>query len=104
MAKFTGSVGYVTQKETVPGVWSTDETTKVMKGDLIRQQLSHQSDGVHSNVALNHRVSLIGDRYAFENAHFIKWIEFNGVKWKVASVELQRPRLIVTLGGIWNGE
>lgn len=104
MTKFSGLVGYVTQKETVPGVWSTDETPKSMKGDVIRLSSSSQNgDKINSDVTLGHRVSLIGDAYAFDNYHILKWIELNGRKWKVTSVELQRPRVIVTLGGLWNG-
>jgi hypothetical protein len=26
-----------------------------------------------------------------------------GTKWKVTEAEVQRPRIILTLGGVWNG-
>lgn len=104
MAKFTGLVGYVTQEESVPGVWSPVEIPKKMKGDIIRQSSSSQNDSkVNSDVTLSHRVSLLGDAYTFNNYFSLKWIELNGHKWEIASVELQRPRIIVTLGGLWNG-
>lgn len=105
MAKFAGSVGYVTQVESKPGVWSPVETLKRMKGDIIRQSSSSQNgDKVNSDVTLNHRVSLLGDAYAFDNYLNLAWIQLNGHKWKVSSVELQRPRVIATLGGLWNGK
>lgn len=104
MSKFTGSVGYVTQGESVPGVWSPVETIKTMRGDIIRQSSSVQNgDKVNSDITLNHRVSLMGDAYAFDNYYALKWITINGRKWEVSSVEMQRPRLIVTVGGLWNG-
>jgi hypothetical protein len=104
MAKFAGLVGYVTQDESVPGVWSPVENPVMMKGDVIRQSLSRQNDNkVNNDVALNHRVSLLGDAYAFEQYFNIKWIELDGRKWEVSSIELQRPRIIVTIGGLWNG-
>lgn len=104
MSKFTGLVGYVTQGETAPGVWSPVDNPKKMKGDVLRQSSSSQNDNkVNSDISLNHRVSLLGDSYAFTNYYAIKWIELNGRKWEVASVELQRPRIIVTVGGLWNG-
>lgn len=104
MAKYTGLVGYVTQEESVPGVWAPVENPKVMKGDVIRQSSTSQDDGkVNSNISLNHRVSLLGDAYAFGNYFNIKWIQLDGRKWEVSSVEIQRPRLIITLGGLWNG-
>jgi hypothetical protein len=103
MAKFAGLVGYVTQEETVPGVWSPVENPKMMKGDVIRQSSSSQNgDKVNSDVSLNHRVSLVGDAYAFGNYYNIKWIDIDGRKWEVDSVEIQRPRIIVSLGGPYN--
>lgn len=104
MTKFAGLVGYVTQEETVPGVWSPVEKPVMMKGDVISQASSVQNDGkVNSDITLNHRVSLIGDAYAFENYYNLKWIDLNGRKWEISSVELRRPRLIVSVGGLYNG-
>lgn len=103
MSKYAGLVGYVTQEETVPGVWSPVDKAVMTKGDIIRQSSSVQNDGkVNSDVTLNHRVSLIGDAYAFNNYFNLKWIEVGGRKLEVSSVELQRPRLIVTVGGLYN--
>ncbi len=104
MTKFAGLVGYATQEETVPGVWSPVEKPVMMKGDVISQASSVQNDGkVNSDITLNHRVSLIGDAYAFENYYNLKWIDLNGRKWEISSVELRRPRLIVSVGGLYNG-
>jgi hypothetical protein len=104
MSRFSGLVGYVTQKETSPGIWSPDENPIMMKGDVIRQSSSSQDgDKMNDNISLNHRVSLLGDAYAFENYYNIKWIQIDNNKWEVSSVEIQRPRIIVTLGGLWNG-
>lgn len=103
MAKYAGLVGYVTQEEKVPGVWSSVPNPKMMKGDIIRQSSSTQNgDKVNSDITLSHRVSLIGDAYAFDNYFNIKWIDIDSRKWEVSSVEIQRPRIIVTLGGLWN--
>lgn len=104
MAKYSGLVGYVSQEETAPGVWIPTDKPRKMKGDIIRQSSSVQNDGkVNSDLSLNHRVSLVGDAYAFDNYYKIKWISIHGSKWEVDSVEIQRPRLIVTVGGLWNG-
>lgn len=104
MAKFAGLVGYGSQVETSPGVWETEEKTLMMKGDLIRQNADiRESDKVNDSISLGHRVSLVGDAYAFDNYYNIKWIEVHGRKWKVSSIEIQRPRLILDIGGLWNG-
>lgn len=104
MAKFAGLVGYVTQEETAPGVWSPVEQTRMMKGDFYMESSRHQNgDKVNKDIALNHRVSLVGDAYAFANYYAIRWIEIEGVKWEVTSIEVKRPRLIVNVGGLYNG-
>lgn len=103
MAKFAGLVGYVTQEETVAGVWSPVDKSYVMRGDVISQSSSVQNDDkINSDITLNHRVSLLGDAYAFNNYFNLKWIEFGGRKLEVTSVELHRPRLVVTVGGLYN--
>lgn len=104
MARFSGLVGYVVQEEKVPGVWSDVEKSRKMKGDVIRQSSTNKSsDYVNDDVSLNHRVSLIGDAYAFDNYFNIKWVKMDTKKWKVATIEIERPRIIVSLGGVWNG-
>lgn len=103
MARFAGLVGYVTQEETAPGVWSSVESSKKMRGDVIRQSSSQNGDKVNNDITLSHRVSLLGDAYAFGNYYNIKWIEVDGAKWEVTSVDVKRPRLTVSLGGLWNG-
>lgn len=104
MAKFAGLVCYGSQVEIAPGVWDTDEKILMMKGDRIRQNANiRESDKVNGDIALGHRVSLIGDAYAFDNYYNIKWIEIDGRKWTVSSIEIQRPRLILDIGGLWNG-
>lgn len=108
MSKFAGLVGYVTQEQTVPGVWSPVERPRNMKGDTIRltssvNNLIRENNKVNKDISLNHRVSLVGDAYAFSNYYNIRWIEVDRIKWEVDSIEIQRPRIIVTLGGVWNG-
>lgn len=105
MARFSGIVGYVSQEETAPGVWTPVNKPRKMKGNVLRQTSSNSNSGnVNDDVTLNHRVSLIGDAYAFENYFNIKWVKMDTKVWKVTNIEIERPRIIVTLGGVWNGE
>lgn len=103
MAKFAGLVGYVTQEETVPGVWSPVNKTRKMKGDFYSESSRHQNgDKVNKDISLNHRVSLVGDAFAFANYYSIRWVEIDTIKWEVTSIEVKRPRLIVSIGGVYN--
>lgn len=101
MAKFSGLVGYGSQVETYPGVWETGEKEILMRGDLIRQNANIVNENVNDDIQLKNRISLIGNAYAFDNWFNMKWIMLEGKKWKIQSVEVQRPRLIVEIGGLW---
>lgn len=103
MARFSGNVGYTEQKETSPGIWKSIDVPRKMKGDIISQSSRNvDGEGVNDDVSLNHRISVIGDAYAFDNYYNIKWVEVDGSKWKVTSIEVKRPRLTLSLGGLWN--
>ena len=103
MAKYAGLVGYVTDEETDPGVWSANTTVRQMQGDVLRTaSVAQGTDKVNKNIVLQHRISVVGDAYAFENFYAIRWLEFMGKKWEVTYAETARPRIILTLGGIWH--
>ena len=105
MAKFAGLVGYVTQKESTAGVWLPETVERKMHGDVIRAASSfNANEKVNEDIILQQRISLVGDPYAFENFTALKYVTYLGVKWKVLSIDVtSRPRIVVTIGGVWNG-
>ena len=105
MAKFAGLVGYVTQKESPSGVWSPETVERKMRGDVIRAASSfNANEKVNEDIVMQQRISLVGDPYSFANFTTLKYVTYLGVKWKVLSIDVtSRPRLIVTIGGVWNG-
>lgn len=102
MAKFAGQVAYVIEVESNPGVWSATEVIRMMQGDVLRAASIYQrAERVNSDVTLQHRISLVGDSYLYEHFYELRWVEYAGQKWEVTMVEFTKPRVIVTLGGIW---
>nr|DAL46691.1 MAG TPA_asm: hypothetical protein [Caudoviricetes sp.] len=105
MAKYFGKIGYSVTKETTPGVWEESVTERSYYGDLIKNTRRYQSaDKVNDDLNISNEISILADPYAYENFHLMKYVEFMGAKWKVTSVEVQHPRLILTIGGVYNGE
>lgn len=104
MAKYSGLVGYATQYEATPGVWKNQVIQRPMKGEFVRQNANITNHDVHGDSILNHRISLVGDAFAFANYFDMKWVQVHGRKITVTGVEISRPRLIVSLGGEWNGD
>ena len=105
MAKFYGIVGYVETVETKPGVWTARTTEREYSGDLIRNtsRWSTPSDSTNDDLNISNQISIIADPFAYQKFHSMKYVEFMGTKWKISNVDVQRPRLILTLGGVYNG-
>lgn len=105
MAKWCGTIGYAVVEETTPGVWEEKIVRRKYKGDLTRNTRRFQTtDQVNDNISISNELSIIADPYANVNFHYMAYAEFRGVKWKISNVEVQHPRLILTLGGEYKGE
>lgn len=103
MAKYYGKIGFADTVETSPGVWEDIITEKSYFGDIIRNTRRLQSDNnVNDNINISNQISIISDPYSDKNFHAIRYAEFMGTRWKVTSVEVQFPRLILELGGVFN--
>lgn len=105
MAKFYGEIGYAESVETVPGVWEESIVTRNYYGDVMRNTRRLQStDQLNDNVDVSNEISIVADPYAEQNFHAMRYVEFMGTKWKIINVEVRPPRLVLTVGGVYNGE
>ena len=103
MAKFYGEIGYVETTETEPGIWVENIVKRNYYGDLIRNTRSLVSSGnVNDNINISNEISILADPYANEHFHSMRYVEFMGSKWKITNVEVKYPRLILTIGGLYN--
>lgn len=105
MAKFYGKIGYVVTEETSSGIWSERELDpKNYYGDILTNVRRWETSGnINDNLSIGNRISILADPFAFENIQAMKWIEFMGTKWKISSVDVEYPRLIITMGDVYNG-
>ena len=104
MAKWCGIVGYVETIETRPGVWDEQPIERSYYGDSIRNtRLLQNSGNVNDNVNIGNQISIVADPYAINHIYAMRFVEFQGSKWKVTNVDVQYPRLILTIGGLYNG-
>lgn len=105
MAKFHGTVGYILHEETSPGVFTEVVTERVCVGDILRnnQRWVNSEGQIHDNLKLFNRFSIIGDGFAYSNIPRIRYIVWQGVKWTVDAIDIERPRIILTIGGVYNG-
>ena len=105
MAKFYGAVGYAESKESGDGVWTDTITERNYFGDVIKNARQWQSgESANDNLEISNTISIVSDPYAYQNFHAIKYVEWMGARWKVKNIDVQSPRLLLTIGGVYNGE
>jgi hypothetical protein len=104
MAKFYGPIGYAKTTETSPGVWTEGIVEYNYSGDTLKMLNRVQpGENVNNNVAVDNRISILADAFANENFQSMRYVKWMGAVWKITSVEVQRPRLLLTIGGVYNG-
>lgn len=101
MGKWHGKIGFAEQVEYEPGIYENIIVERTYSGDVIRNvRLTQNSGNAIDNINVNNQISIIADPYANQNGHSIRYVEFMGNNWTVINFDVQRPRLILTLGGI----
>lgn len=104
--KYYGNVGYRVTTELRPGVWAPESIIeRPYYGDVLQaSRRLVSSDKVNNDVDIENRISIISDPFALENFHNIICIQWMGTKWKVTKVDVEYPRLILSIGGVYNAE
>jgi len=104
MAKFHGRVGFGQSAETAPGVWTEQIVEYAYFGDVIQNSRGlREGDQVNSDVTSGNLISIVADAYANEHFFAIRYVEWAGVRWDVSNVEVQPPRLVLRVGGVYHG-
>jgi 2-hydroxy-3-keto-5-methylthiopentenyl-1-phosphate phosphatase len=104
VVRFFDKVGYGTPGELVDGVWSDSITERDYYGEVLEATRSLEgSEKVNDDIRLQNRISIMADAFAFENFSDIRYVLWQGSPWMVNSVEVRRPRLVLSLGGVYSG-
>lgn len=102
--KYYGKVGFAYTEKTDPGIWEEKISERMYYGDVIRNHRRRETtDQLNDNITVNNAISIIADPYADDHFFAIRYISWMGSLWNVTDVEVQRPRLILTIGGVYNG-
>ena len=103
MAKFSGIIGFSYTKETAPDVWKEEIVEKKYLGDVTRNFSQRKSSSnLNDDIDISNAISIVADPYVNQNLHAIRYVVFMGVKWKVTNIEVQYPRLLLSIGGVYN--
>ncbi len=105
MAKFHGQIGYALVTETSPGVFEDVISEVTYYGDVVRNNRKlREGDQVNDDILVQNLVSVLADAYAVKHIHNMRYVVWQDTRWKVVDVEVQRPRLVLRLGGVYNGD
>ena len=104
MAKFSGKIGFAMSTEIEPGIWCETVIEKKYYGDVLRDYRSNSPDNkVVQDITISNQFSIVANSFAKENLGCMRYLEYLGTKWKIERADVQYPRLILTVGGVWNG-
>lgn len=104
MAKFYGEIGYGATVEAAEGVWKDVITERKAYGDVLRNSRTlKEGEKVNNDLSVGNSISIIADAYANQNFHAIRYLKWMGSLWIVSNVDVQAPRLILRLGGVYHG-
>lgn len=98
--------GVTEPKDEDSDVWIPTLIEKKYYGDVIRNSRRLQAleyTSTNDDVSISNQISLMADEFALQHFHEIRYAVFMGTKWKVSDIEFQGPRLLLTLGGVYNG-
>lgn len=102
--KFYGPVGYGISEETAPGVFTQTMVEHPYYGDVIKNSRKLENgDKVNNDISVGNSISILADAYANEHFFAMRYVKWAGVLWKVDDVTVESPRLILRLGGVYDG-
>lgn len=106
MAKFHGMVGFgwSVKKPNSPGTYEDEMIEFPYYGDVIRNTRNlDPGEGLNPNISVSNSISIVANPYAVDNFYNIKYVEWLGELWTVTDVEVRAPRLILSIGSVYNG-
>lgn len=104
MAKWYGVIGFAETMEASPGIWEDHITERNYYGQVLQTTRRTQTSGqIIDNIEVTNRISILADPFVEQHSHLIRYLTFMGARWEVSSIELKFPRLVLTVGGVYNG-
>jgi hypothetical protein len=104
MAKFYGQIGFSVAKDDGYGQWIQEVVEKTYKGDIVRNTRRWDKGvDINDDLVISNSISVVADKFLTENLSAMKYLKWNGGYWKITNAEIQYPRIILTLGGVYNG-
>lgn len=103
MGRFSGKIGFIKTVETEPDVWQPQSTERAYFGDVLTRKVRFENgDSVISNLSLNNDISIVANQFALDNIGYMRYVVYQGQKWQITSATLAYPRIVLSIGGLYN--
>ena len=101
--KYYGAIGYGANKEIRPGVWDVEIKERMYFGDVLQFSRRWETgEYLNDNLNVSNKISIVADPFAYDNVHRMRYVVWMGEKWKISNAEVQYPRIVLTIGGVYN--
>lgn len=102
MAKYYGNIGFATQVESAPGIWEDSIEERPYKGDVLQSSRRWDpSENINDNFAIGNRFSIVSDVFLYSHIPSLRYLEYMGTKFKITSATIERPRVDISVGGVY---
>jgi hypothetical protein len=103
--KWYGKIGYALTEDNGDGIWTPKMSWKQYYGDVQRfSRRIESASQVNDNLNISNTISIIADPYALKNFGYMKCVEWAGNLWEISSIEISYPRMVLNIGGVYNGD
>lgn len=101
--KWFGKVGFIKTEETKPGVYMPVEKEREYYGDVVTNRRRWERSDMSSNddIQVTNSISIVADSYMQDNLGYMKYVIWNGMKWKIANFQIEYPRITIDFGGLY---
>ena len=107
MGLFYGPIGFVetVEEPSGSGIWVEKPTEKNYRGVVSKygKNWNNGSQQVNPNLMITNSISIVADPYISNHLYALRYIKWLGGYWEVSSVDVEPPRLILSIGGVYNG-
>jgi hypothetical protein len=106
MAKASLTLGFAVQAETAPDVYTADIYERPdYPADVLQEQKQWKpGESTNDTLDISNKFSVVIDDYLMVNLAQLRYVLYGGVKWKVRTLNPKRPRIDISVGGVYNEE
>ena len=102
MARYYGNIGFAVQNETAPGIWEDVIEARPYKGDVLRSGRRYDNaENINDNFTITNQFSIVSDAFLYSHVPALRYLEYLGTKFKITSVDIDRPRVVISVGGVY---